>query len=53
MDLPKVEGMGEHYLPAVVRAAVVGEQVLRLLFGDGTVGDVDFSSRRWTGVLGR
>jgi hypothetical protein len=25
--------------------------VLRLLFSDGTAGDVDFSAERWTGVL--
>jgi Protein of unknown function (DUF2442) len=30
---------------------VVGDRVLRLLFSDGTAGDVDFSSERWTGVL--
>jgi hypothetical protein len=38
-------------LPAVVGVAVVGDYRLRLLFNDGTVGDVDFSSRRWTGVF--
>ncbi len=43
--------MHDIYLPVVVGAAVVGDQVLRLLFSDGTVGDVDFSSERWTGVL--
>lgn len=43
--------MDENYLPVVVGAAVVGDHVLRLLFSDGTVGDVDFSSKRWTGVL--
>lgn len=43
--------MDENYLPVVVGAAVVGERVLRLLVSDGTVGDVDFSSERWTGVL--
>jgi hypothetical protein len=30
---------------------VVGDRVLRLLFSDGTAGDVDFSAERWTGVL--
>ena len=35
----------------VAGVAVVGERVLRLLFSDGTAGDVDFSSERWTGVL--
>jgi hypothetical protein len=35
----------------VVGVAVVGNRVLRLLFGDGTAGDVDFSAERWTGVL--
>jgi hypothetical protein len=38
--------MDENYLPVVVGAAVVGDHVLRLLFSDGTVGDVDFSSER-------
>ena len=39
------------YLPAVVGVAVVGDYRLRLLFDDGTVGDVDFSSREWVGVF--
>jgi hypothetical protein len=43
--------MSENYLPVVVGAAVVGDHVLRLLFSDGTVGDIDFSAERWTGVL--
>jgi hypothetical protein len=43
--------VSEEYLPVVVGAAVVGDHVLRLLFSDGTVGDVDFSAERWTGVL--
>ena len=43
--------MPVEYLPAVVGAAVIGDHRLRLLFDDGTVGDVDFSSRKWTGVL--
>jgi hypothetical protein len=43
--------VGEKYHPAVVGVAVVGDHVLRLLFSDGTVGDVDFSVQRWTGVL--
>ncbi len=43
--------MSEKYLPAVVGVAVLGDHVLRLLFSDGTVGDVDFSAERWTGVL--
>jgi hypothetical protein len=41
----------ETYLPSVVGVAVVGDHMLRLLFSDGTVGDVDFSAERWTGVL--
>ncbi len=45
--------VGEKYHPAVVGVAVVGDHVLRLLFSDGTVGDVDFSAQRWTGVLER
>jgi hypothetical protein len=43
--------MSENYLPVVAGAAVVGDHVLRLLFSDGTVGDVDFSAERWAGVL--
>jgi hypothetical protein len=43
--------MSENYLPVVVGAAVVRDHVLRLLFSDGMVGDVDFSAERWTGVL--
>lgn len=39
------------YLPAIVGVAVVGDYRLRLLFDDGTVGDVDFSSREWVGVF--
>jgi hypothetical protein len=38
-------------LPAIVGVAVVGDYCLRLLFDDGTVGDVDFTSRTWMGVL--
>lgn len=43
--------MSENYLPVVTGVAVVGDRVLRLLFSDGTAGDVDFSAQRWTGVL--
>ncbi len=43
--------MDENYLPVVVGVAVVGDRVLRLLFSDGTAGDVDFSAESWTGVL--
>ena len=43
--------VSETYLPSVVGVAVVGDHVLRLLFSDGTVGDVNFSAERWTGVL--
>lgn len=43
--------VSEKYLPAVAGVAVVGEHVVRLLFTDGTAGDVDFSGERWTGVL--
>ena len=41
----------ESYLPVVTGVAVVGDRVLRLLFSDGTAGDVDLSAERWTGVL--
>ena len=30
---------------------VLGDQMLRLTFADGTVGDVAFDRSRWTGVL--
>ena len=43
--------MSENYLPVVSGVAVVGDRVLRILFSDGTVGDVDFSAEHWTGVL--
>jgi hypothetical protein len=43
--------MSESYLPVVTGVAVVGDHVLRLLFSDGTAGDVDFSAEQWTGVL--
>ena len=43
--------MSEKYLPVVSGVAVVGDHVLRLLFSDGTVGDIDFSGEQWTGVL--
>ena len=41
----------ENYLPVVVGVAMVGDRRLRLLFSDGTAGDVDFFAERWTGVL--
>jgi len=43
--------MSESYLPVVTGVAVVGDHVLRLLFSDGTAGDIDFSAEQWTGVL--
>lgn len=43
--------MSETYLRVVTGVAVIGDHVLRLLFSDGTVGDVDFSAEHWTGVL--
>ena len=43
--------MSEEYLPVVIGVAVLGDHVLRLLFSDGTVGDVDFTGEHWTGVL--
>jgi Protein of unknown function (DUF2442). len=39
------------YLPAVVGVAVIGDYRLRLLFDDGTAGDVDFSLMDWKGVF--
>jgi hypothetical protein len=35
----------------VTGLAVIGNHRLRLLFSDGTAGDVDFSGEQWTGVL--
>jgi hypothetical protein len=46
-----IELVSENYLPVVAGVAVVGDHVLRLLFSDGTAGDVDFSAEQWTGVL--
>jgi hypothetical protein len=46
-----VKIVDETYLPVVAGVAVVGDRVLRVLFSDGTVGDVDLSGERWTGVL--
>ena len=43
--------VSEAYLPVIAGVAVVGDHVLRLLFSDGTAGDIDFSAERWTGVL--
>jgi hypothetical protein len=42
-------GVSNAYLPVVAGVAVVGDHVLRLLFSDGTTGDVDFSAEQWTG----
>ena len=39
------------YLPAVVGVAVIGDHRLRLLFDDGTAGDVDLSKLEWRGVF--
>jgi hypothetical protein len=39
------------YLPAVVGVAVIGDYRLRLLFDDGTAGDVDLSAMEWKGVF--
>ena len=40
---PRMMSVSENYMPTVTGVAVIGERVLRLLFSDGTVGDVDFS----------
>jgi hypothetical protein len=39
------------YLPAVTGVEVIRDHELRLSFDDGTVGDVSFSDREWTGVF--
>jgi hypothetical protein len=46
-----VSGVTESYLPVVAGVAVIRDHVLRLLFSDGTAGDVDFSAQGWSGVL--
>lgn len=43
--------MSDSDIAAVVGVAVLGDHLLRLLFADGTVGDVDFSHEDWKGVL--
>jgi hypothetical protein len=43
--------VSDTYLPVIAGVAVVGDHVLRLLFTDGTAGDIDFSAEHWTGVL--
>jgi Protein of unknown function (DUF2442) len=43
--------VSQTYLPVVTGVAVIGDHMLRLLFSDGTVGDVDLSAEPWTGVL--
>jgi hypothetical protein len=35
----------------ITGVAVIGEYQLRLLFEDGTVGDVSFEDREWDGVF--
>ena len=40
-----------NYLPAVAGVAVIGDHRLRLLFDDGTAGDVDLSAMEWKGVF--
>jgi hypothetical protein len=45
--------MGNNVLPLVdiTGIAVIGDHKLRLLFEDGTVGDVSFAHHDWPGVL--
>lgn len=38
-------------LVRVTGVAVIGDHRIRLLFEDGTVGDVSFDDREWTGVF--
>jgi hypothetical protein len=38
-------------LAQVTGVAVIGDYRLRLLFDDGTVGDVSFADREWKGVF--
>lgn len=37
-------------LVPVLGAEVIADHVLRVAFGDGIVGDVDFTARQWSGV---
>ena len=46
---PSIEPVKQ--LVDVTSVEVVGDFRLRLTFEDGTVGDVDFSTREWRGVL--
>jgi hypothetical protein len=39
------------YLPRVTSVELIGVYTLRLTFDDGTVGDVSFADRDWTGVF--
>jgi hypothetical protein len=43
--------MDVEQLQDVTGVEVIGEHRLRLVFDDGTVGEVDFSEREWRGVL--
>lgn len=40
-----------HPLWDITGVAVIGDHKLRLLFEDGTVGDVSFEDREWKGVF--
>ena len=46
---PSIEAVEE--LRDITAAEVVGDFRLRLTFDDGTVGEVDFAGREWSGVL--
>lgn len=49
---PNIDSMDE--IPPLVHVtgvAVIGEYTLRLLFEDGTVGDISFADREWNGVF--
>jgi hypothetical protein len=48
---PSIRDVSNRYLPVVTGVAVTGDHLLRLLFSDGTAGDVDFSGQHWDGVL--
>ena len=37
----------------VTGVEVIAEHKLRLTFADGSIGDVDFSGRRWIGIFER
>jgi hypothetical protein len=50
-SLPVPDVADKPPLVHVTDVEVIGAYELRLTFGDGTVGDVSFDDREWTGVF--